>query len=242
MNAMITMNFTELRVSTKHRCFSDGFDLSFNLSLWFSFHPIEIFHDYGFIEGMPQRWAIEELDLEMEAEEDGEIIDVLIHGENCIFDLQANKLGEIKVDFTKINTEFNVMEESQKTIQLGDVSDWFRENLRSLNWLRNIVWDQYDHKIPQHEWDSIWAFHKAYAAALKYAIMDAEKHIQNFENDTVCYEFESLDINHYDNFRKEEDDVDYREQTCNSSEYTDFRSYQPHAKEKSNYQTMLWQH
>ena len=236
MNAMNMMHFTELRVSSKYRCFSDGIDWRFNISLRSSFHPIEIFRDHGFIEGMPQSWAIKEADIEMEVEEDGDVIQMLFARHNCFFHLQENELGEIKVDF-------DAMEEFKKDLQWQHhVSSWFRKHLRRLNRLRNIGLDQYDHEIPQHEWNSIWAFHKAYTDALKYVITDVEKRIQNFEDDGSCSAFESLNINHYDDFREEQDAIQYNEQICDSSEFTDFLSYQPYAEENSNYQTMLWQH
>ena len=203
----------------------------------------DLFRDHGFLEQFPQKWMVEEEDIEFDLEEEDGMIKLQIPRESCVFEIEELENGELKI--AEVNLGVEVLE-SQKQMHLLMLGRWFRKKLNRLNRMRNILWaggrETYDPEMPEHEWHSIMAFYQDYRRALKTVVLDIEEKTQAFRPNAICSASEFLDMNHYDDFKEEDDAVAYNEQICNSSEFFDFRSYEPYATEKSNYQTMQWQH
>ena len=205
----------------------------------------EIFRDHGFIEDYPQFWTIPETQMTIAyQDEDGEEQELSMNGMDLVFRLEQNPDdGQV----IQVHWELDQVEAHIFTaIELILLS-----RIRTLHRLKNIEYPltAQDYNIPSEEWDAIWNFHGAYSMALKRAVLALHELIvsQNLtssssstQDDEFRRSAEHWD-DHYTDFRIEIDHIAYNDATCQSSEHTDFVSYQLIESERSNYQEMLWQ-
>jgi spermidine synthase len=204
----------------------------------------EIFRDHGFIEDYPQLWIIPETQNTIPYQDENGVEHVLtMDGMDLVFRLEQNPDNALDI---QVQWNFDQIEEHAYTaVELILLS-----RIRNLHRLKNIDFPltAQDYNIPQDEWDAIWNFHQAYAMALKRAVIPIHDKIVAHGLSTMIQRpkdfgrsADSWD-DHYTDFRVELDHIAYNDANCQSSEHTDFFSYQQYELEKSNYQEMEWQY
>ena len=201
--------------------------------LWmidFFLFSIDMFRDHGFVESMPQQWSLKEKVWEFTVREGDQLLTFRNPSYDITFELRQEEDGLIVLEFIDI-IDFESVEDH--------FLPWFREEVRRLNRMHDLEWKKTNPGVPQHEWESILAFHQAYLHALKVVLVFSEDDVPEEKFD----EFEAGLEHHYNEFdRDEADRLGYNYQNCPSSEISDFRHYQPYEQKESYYQTMKWQH
>ncbi|KAL3915185.1 MAG: hypothetical protein SGILL_005765 [Bacillariaceae sp.] len=113
----------------------------------FEYGTAEMLRDYGFVEYFPQRWHFINNEIE--------------------FDLDEDENGEVELRWMEQPRPNDLKSREQLKIELK----WEIMRLRrikNIDW--NFAFEERDHGIPRHEWDTIWKFLDANIIAMTVAL------------------------------------------------------------------------
>jgi spermidine synthase len=201
----------------------------------------ELFRDHGIIEKYPQRWTFQP-SLKIAVDDDGNQFSQAVEPP-LKFTLEEDEEGKIEVEW-------------DETIDYADngknyVRRVFRKHLQRLYRFKNVVYDMSNPDgIPKNEWDATWKYYDVIKSAFVYAIHSLEN--DGEDGTAACAEGQShlegacaadiLELYevHYHDLGWEEDDLDYIEPTCNTSQIIQYVDYPLIDERQTNYQLLTF--
>jgi spermidine synthase len=167
----------------------------------------DLFQDYGFVEGMPQRWYFfgdyPLLRLDLDEDDEGAII------ASYNQDIPGGK------------------KEREEAVQ------FFRRELERLyrvrNRVRNVDYETFKDGVPEQEWDTIWNYHQAAVKAMAYGlnilVNEDKKHHAVMSTGYDVSNVQDSQSNHYIDLSLGRDELVYTTQTCDNWEILKFDEY-----------------
>ena len=183
----------------------------------------DMFRDYGFVEWLPQRWHYH-------------------MPKHYQFDLDEDEEGVLRLYWDKNHSPKS--EERKEATRL-----WISRELRRLRRFKNIEWnsgfEQNGNGMTKYEWDTIWEFVDANIRALAMAY-DSLTPLEEKEQEGTCAADDPqtegscasglANESHYDPLDWEEDDLEYNQYTCDTTDAFNQVGFELLEKTKSAYQ------
>src|SRR6056300_1590790 len=177
----------------------------------------ELFRDRGIIEKYPQRWTYKP-SMKIATDKDGNMFSQTLEPD-LQFTIVENSDGFVDVKWTD---ELEFQDDGKNYVRRI-----LKKHLQRLQRYKNVAYSKSKpDDIPQHQWDAIWKYCEALGNALVYAI----KSLVNAGDKHQCKDGQStlegactadlLELYgiHYHDLGWEEDDIEYIEPHCSTSQ------------------------